>query len=93
MAIAIVVGLVAGIAGFLPLTGSIRLSRSVTSTSNFSYLTSALVGIIGSLLILGVSVALCAVFFRTVLLGFGIAEACGLVGAVLVYVVAGHVRK
>ena len=86
MAAAIVLGILAGIAGFIPLFIALRLSRKSTSTSPLS---AGLYGLGGffSLIVVAVALIICAVVAREMVLPFAVAEILTLVVVTSIYVV------
>ncbi len=93
MVFAAVLGALAGVIGFLPLMGSLALAKRVTSTSNLSYLSACLLGLLGSLLILACAAILCIVVARDSVLPFVVAEAVALSASAVVFGVFRLVRK
>lgn len=93
MFFAVVIGAVAGILGFIPLALALKASKNVTDTSNFSYVSILLLCVIASIAILGVSVALCIVFTRDLVLPFAIAEAVMLAVSAMAFGIYTFVRK
>ena len=93
MVFAAVLGALAGVIGFLPLMGSFALAKRVTSTSNLSYLSACLLGLLGSLLILACAAILCIVVARDSVLPFVVAEAVALSVSAVVFGVFRLVRK
>ena len=93
MVVAALLGAVAGILGFLPLLGSLALSKRVTSTSNLSHATSLLLGVFGSLLVLALTAFLCVTLVRDLALPFVLAEALALCVAAVAFGVVKLVRK
>lgn len=83
---AIVLGIVAGVAGFLPLFAALRLSRRSASTSALNAGLYGLGGTFVSLIILIVAMILCATFARASVLPFGIAEIASIIVVTSVYV-------
>ena len=80
MAAAIALGILAGIAGFIPLFIALRLSRKSTSTSPLS-------GFFVSLIVVAVALIICAVVAREMVLPFAVAEILTLVVVTSIYVV------
>ena len=80
MTAAIALGILAGIAGFIPLFIALRLSRKSTSTSPLS---AGLYGLGGFF----VSLIICAVVAREMVLPFAVAEILTLVVVTSIYVV------
>lgn len=93
MGFAIVLGGVAGVLGFLPLVYSLKASKNVTNTSNFSYASILLLSLIASIAILGIAAALCINLARDLTLPFVVAEALALVVSAVGFGVYTFVRK
>lgn len=85
MALAICLGAVAGIVGFLPLLAATRAVKHVTSTSNFSYATILIVAVIASAIVLVGAVIICALLDKAKVLAFAGAEAAGLIVFAIVF--------
>ena len=93
MAIAILLGAVLGVVGFIPLFIGLRLTKHVTATSNFGYMSILIISLVVSFVLLFVFAILCAMFFRDVALPFALAEAVGLSVCAIVFGVKRMVRK
>ena len=93
MALAICLGVLAGVLGFLPLYGATVAVKHVTSTSNFSHVTVLVLALVGSFVILAGSVIACAMLNRQDILAFVGAEAAGLVVSAIVFGVHKTLRK
>ena len=85
MAAAIALGILAGIAGFIPLFIALRLSRN--STSPLSAGLYGLGGFFVSLIVVAVALIICAVVAREMVLPFAVAEILTLVVVTSIYVV------
>lgn len=85
-AAAVVIGVVAGFVGFLPLFASLRLSRKHPSASVMNAALYGLGGVFVSLVVAAVCLIVCAVVARPLVLPFGIAEIISLIGFTAVYV-------
>lgn len=86
MAAAIALGILAGIAGFIPLFIALRLSRKSTSTSPLSAGLYGLGGFFVSLIVVAVALIICAVVAREMVLPFAVAEILTLVVVTSIYV-------
>lgn len=93
MVVAIVLGALSGLAGFLPLLGGLRMTRRVTKTSNLGHMGILLLSVMASFLILFVTVIVCIVTARDLVLPFALAEVLALVVAAIVFGVVKLVRK
>lgn len=87
MAAAIALGILAGVAGFIPLFIALRLSRKSTSTSPLNAGLYGLGGFFVSLIVVAVALIICAVVAREMVLPFAIAEILTLVVVTSIYVV------
>ncbi|BAK45195.1 hypothetical protein [Eggerthella sp. YY7918] len=87
MALAIVIGAVAGFIGFIPLFIALRMSRRSTSTSAMNAALYGLVGVFISLVVLIVEMIVCAQVARSLILPFGLAEIVALIVSTAIYVV------
>ncbi len=85
MIAAIVLGVVCGILGFLPLYMGLRLARKATPTSNLGHAGALLLGLLFSFLILAVAAIVCIVAVRDLVLPFVFAEVGGLVVSAVVF--------
>lgn len=85
-AAAIVVGIIAGFVGFLPLFASLRLARKHPSASVMNAALYGLGGVFVSLVVAAVCLILCAVVARSSVLPFGIAEIISLIAFTGIYV-------
>ena len=93
MFVAIVVGIVVGVGCFAPLIFGMNLARKATPTSNFGHAGSLLLGVLLSLVILGVATVVCVMFARDVAVPFVASEACGLIVAAVAFGVTKQLRK
>ncbi|WP_080798793.1 hypothetical protein [Arabiibacter massiliensis] len=90
---AIVLGALAGIAGFLPLLAGLRMTRRVTDTSNLGHAGALLLGVLLSFIVIFVSAIVCIVVARDLVLPFVLAEVAALAAAAIGYGVVKLVRK
>lgn len=93
MVVAIVLGALAGVAGFLPLIGAQRIARKATPTSNFGFLGALLLGVLVSFLVVAVAVVVCIAVARDAALPFVLAEFFALIGSAVAFNVYKLVRK
>lgn len=93
MVIAIVLGALSGIVGFLPLFAGLRMTRKVTDTSNLGHLGALLLGVLASFALLFATAIACAVFARDLILPFVFAEVAALVVAAVGFGLYKHMRK
>ena len=85
MVITGILGVVAGILGFIPLVYSLHLTKRVTTTSNISHAGALLSGVLLSFLILAGSMIACIFIARDNVLCFVLSEALALVVTAIVY--------
>ena len=88
MAVAIVLGALAGAAGFAPLFAGLRMTRRVTDTSNLGH-----AGVLLSVAVLFVTAIACALLAREFVLPFVLAEVVALSVAAIGFGVSNLVRK
>ncbi len=85
MVVAIVLGALAGVVGFLPLVRSIDLAKNATPTSNLGHAGALLLGVLVSFVILAVAVVVCIVVARDLTVAFALAEAGALIVSAIVF--------
>jgi len=83
--VAVVVGLIVGIASFAPLVFGMNKARMATPTSNFGHAGSLLLGVLISLVVLAVAIIVCVKLFRDVAVPFALGAAGGLIVAAVVF--------
>ncbi len=93
MVAAIVLGALSGVLGFLPLFGGLRLARRVTETSNLGHMGLLLLSVLASFLILFVTLIVCVVTARDLVLPFALAEVLALIVVAIGFGVVKLVRK
>ena len=93
MAVAIVLGALAGAAGFAPLFAGLRMTRRVTDTSNQGHAGALLLGVLLSVAVLFVTAIACALLAREFVLPFVLAEVVALSVAAIGFGVSNLVRK
>lgn len=93
MIAAIALGIVAGVAGFIPLFVALRLSRKSTSTSPLNAGLYGLGGFFASLVVVAIALIICAVVAREMVLPFAIAEIVMLVATTSIYVIYKNVLQ
>lgn len=86
MVAAIVIGVIAGFIGFLPLFASLRLARKHPSVSVANAALYGLGGTFVSLVVVAVALIVCALVARPMALPFGMAEIVSLIVCTAVYV-------
>ena len=91
MAVAIVLGALAGAAGFAPLFAGLRMTRRVTDTSNLGHAGALLLGVLLSVAVLFVTAI--ALLAREFVLPFVLAEVVALSVAAIGFGVSNLVRK
>ena len=85
MVIAIVCGALAGIVGFLPLLAGLRLTRRVTATSNFGYMSILIIALIVSFAIMFAFAGICIAVARDLAMPFVLSEAVALSVVAIVF--------
>lgn len=93
MAVAIVLGALSGIVGFLPLLGSLQLAKRATKTSNLGHMGSLLLGVLVSFLLLFGAALACILLARDFALPFALAEVLALIVVAIGFGVMRLVRK
>ena len=93
MAVAIVLGALVGIAGFLPLFAGLRMTRRVTDTSNLGHAGALLLGVLLSVAVIFASAIACAVLARDLIQPFVLAEVVALSVSAVVFGFSKLVRK
>lgn len=78
MILAIVCGLLSGVIGFAPLLVGLRLTRKVTSTSNFGHMSILIISLIISFAVMFALAILCVFIARDYAVPFVFAEAVAL---------------
>lgn len=93
MAVAVVLGALSGIVGFLPLLFGLRMARKATSTSNLGHMGALLLGVLLSFVILFAAAFACIIAVRDLALPFALAEVLALIVVAIAYGVIKLVRK
>ena len=93
MAVAIALGLLAGAVGFVPLAFGLRMTKRVTSTSNFGPMAILMLCLLVSFVILFASAILCVTLARDLALPFALAEAVALCVVTIGFGVSRIIRK
>lgn len=93
MFVAIVLGIVVGIAGFYPLVFGMNKARLATPTSNLGHAGALLLGVLLSTIILAAAVVICVVFFREFAAPFAGGAAAGLIAAAVAFGISKNLRK
>lgn len=93
MFVAILLGIVVGVLGFLPLVAGLRLTRQANAGSNMVSMSMLLLGVLVSMLVLALPLIIVVLNFRDLVFPFVLAEAIALVVVAIVYGVVKLVRK
>lgn len=93
MAAAIILGLVAGALGFVPLLIGLRMTKKVTETSNFGHMAILMLALLISFVILFVTAIVCINVARDLVLYFVLSEAVGLCVVTIGFGISRAVRK
>lgn len=93
MAAAIILGLVAGALGFVPLLIGLRMTKKVTETSNFGHMAILMLTLLISFVILFVTAIVCINVARDLVLYFVLSEAVGLCVVTIGFGISRAVRK
>lgn len=91
--VAVVIGVVVGIASFAPLIFGMNKARMATPTSNLGHAGSLLLGVLLSLVILAVAIIVCVKVFRAVAVPFTLGAAGGLIVAAVAFGISKNLRK
>lgn len=93
MFVAILLGIVVGVLGFLPLIGGLRLTRKANAGNNMVSMSMLLLGLLVSMLVLALPLIIVVLNWRDLVFPFVLAEAIALVVTAIVYGVVKLVRK
>lgn len=93
MAAAIILGLLAGALGFVPLLIGLRMTKKVTETSNFGHMAILMLALLISFVILFVTAIVCINVARDLVLYFVLSEAVGLCVVTIGFGISRVVRK
>lgn len=93
MVAAIVLGILSGIAGFVPLVIGLRMARYVTRTSNLGHMGLLLLSLTTSFTVLFITLVICIKLARDVVLPFTLAEVLSLSVAAVGLGIVRLVRK
>ena len=93
IAVAVVVGVIVGVAGFAPLIFGMNKARMASPTSNFGHAASLLLGVLLSFIVLAVGVVLCVVLARDFVVPFALGAAGGLIVAAVAFGISKNLRK
>lgn len=93
MVAAIVLGVLVGAAGFLPLIAGMNLAKKATPTSNLGHTAALLLGVLGSFAVITIPMVICIAFFRDLAIPMVLAEALALIAAAIAYGVVRVVRR
>lgn len=78
-------GLLSGVVGFLPLLVGLRMTKKVTSTSNFGHMSILIISLIVSFVVMFALAMLCVVVARDYAMPFVLAEAVALSVVAIVF--------
>ena len=90
---AIIVGILVGAAGFLPLIGGMNLAKKATPTSNLGHTAALLLGVFGSFAVIAIPMVFCVAYFRDLAIPMVVAEALTLIAVAIAYGIVRVVRK
>ncbi|MBR5259753.1 MAG: hypothetical protein IKV48_04705 [Eggerthellaceae bacterium] len=93
MAAAIILGLLSGILGFVPLAVGLHMTKKVTETSNFGHMAILMLGLIISFVILFAAAVICVLVARDIVLYFVLSEAISLCLVTIGFGISRVVRK
>lgn len=93
MAAAIILGLLAGVMGFVPLFIGLRMTKKVTETSNFGHMAILMLALLISFVILFATAIVCINVARDLVLYFVLSEAVGLCVVTIGFGISRVVRK
>lgn len=91
--VAVVAGIIVGVAGFAPLIFGMNKARMASPTSNFGHAASLLLGVLLSFIVLAVGVVLCVVLARDSVVPFALGAAGGLIVAAGAFGISKNLRK
>lgn len=87
MLVAVILGIVIGVVGFIPMFASLRLSRRFELLNAMTLGLYGLTGVFVSLIIVAVALIVCAVVAREFVVPFAVAEIISLILSTSIYVV------
>lgn len=93
MFVAVLLGVVVGVAGFAPLVFGMNKARNATATSNLGHAGSLLLGVLLSFVLIGGAMIVCALFFRDAAIPFVLAEAAGLAATAIAFGISKNLRR
>lgn len=93
MAVAIVLGVLAGAIGFMPLVIGLRMTKTVSPDSNFGPMAILMLCLLLSFVLLFVAAILCVTLARDLALPFALAEAVALCVVTIGFGVSRIIRK
>jgi len=85
VALAIIIGIIAGALSFLPLLGALVMTQRLSSTSNLSHASTLLLAVFGSMVVLFGSAVICIFIDRADILPFALGEAVGIIVVAVVF--------
>lgn len=93
MVAAVIIGVVVGFLGFMPLIAGLNLARKATATSNLGEAGGLLLGVLGSFSVIIVPAIICIVVARDMTVPMVLAEAATLVVTAAAYGVMRLVKR
>ena len=93
MAAAIILGLLSGILGFVPLAVGLHMTKKVTETSNFGHMAILMLALLISFVLLFAVAVACVMVARDIVLYFVLSEAIGLCLVTIGFGISRVVRK
>ena len=93
MAAAIILGLLSGVLGFLPLFVGLRMTKKVTETGNFGHMAILMLALLISFALLFACAIACVMLARDLALHFALSEAVGLCLVTIGFGISRVVRK
>ena len=90
--VAVVIGVIVGIASFAPLIFGMNKARSAGPTSNLGHAGALMLGVLISLVILVVAIVVCVKLFRDFAVPFALGAAGGLIVAAVVFGISKNKR-
>ena len=91
-AIAVVIGVVVGVASFAPLIFGMNKARMATPTSNLGHAGALLLGVLLSLVILAAAIIVCVMLNRDAAVPFALGAAGGLIVAAVAFGISKNKR-
>ncbi len=93
MVVAVILGLISGAVGFLPLLLGWRLAKNATKTSNLGHAGALMMGVLLSFVLIFVFAILCIVFARDVVLPYVLGEVGALCVCAAIFGITKQLRR